>query len=114
MALDRERFYYVYILGSISGTFYIGVTGRLKLRIWQHKRHLLEGFTAEHDVTRLLYFERFRDVRWAIAREKQLKGWRRAKKVALIEKNNPSWVDLSREWYVEGALRVVPPSSSQV
>ena len=113
MPTDRERFYYVYILGSISGTLYIGVTGTLRRRIWQHKQHLLDGFTAEHDITRLLYFERYQYIGRAIAREKQLKGWRREKKVALIEKNNPSWVDLSREWYVDRTLRVVPRASCQ-
>ena len=111
MTQDRERFYYVYILGSISGTLYIGVTGSLRRRVWQHKQHALGGFTAKYDVTRLLYFERFRDVRWAIARERQLKGWRRDSKIALIEKDNPSWVDLSREWYVDRPLTVAPSGS---
>ena len=97
--MRQERLYYIYILGSFSGTLYIGVTGNLRRRIWQHKQHAIEGFTAEYDVTRLLYFEVFNEVLNAIAREKQLKGWRRAKKIALIEKRNPQWIDLSREWY---------------
>jgi putative endonuclease len=77
MPSDRERIYHVYILGSTSGTLYIDVTGSLRRRVWQHKQHALGAFTAKHNVTRLLYFERFQDIRSAISREKQLKGWRR-------------------------------------
>ena len=97
--MRKERHYYVYILGSYSGTLYIGVTGNLRRRIWQHKQHLIEGFTKTYDVTRLLYVETFHEVLAAIAREKQLNGWKRAKKVALIETHNPKWEDLSCEWY---------------
>jgi putative endonuclease len=97
--MQQERQYYVYILGSYSGTLYIGVTGNLRRRIWQHKQHMIEGFTAEYDVTRLLYFEVYNEVTNAIGREKQLKEWVRRKKIALIEKNNPRWEDLGREWY---------------
>jgi putative endonuclease len=97
--MRQERQYYVYILGSYSGTLYIGVTGNLRRRIWQHRQHAIEGFTAKYDVTRLLYFETYNEVSNAIGREKQLKGWRRTKKIALIEKRNPKWEDLSREWY---------------
>ncbi len=95
----REYRFYTYILGSISGTLYIGMTNNLEKRVWQHKQHEFAGFTAKHDVDRLLYFESFDDVRNAIDREKQLKGWRRAKKIALIETANPKWEDLSRDWY---------------
>ena len=97
--MRTERRYYVYILASYSGTLYIGVTGNLRRRIWQHQQHAIEGFTAQYDVTRLLYFETYHEVLNAIAREKQLKGWKRAKKTALIESKNPKWEDLSREWY---------------
>ena len=97
--MRKERHYYVYILGSYSGTLYIGVTGNLRKRVWQHKEEATEGFTKRYGVTRLLHFERFHEVLAAIAREKQLKGWTRAKKVALIEAENPKWEDLSREWY---------------
>ena len=75
------------------------MTGNLRRRIWQHKEHAIEGFTAKYDVTRLLYFETYHEVLNAIAREKQLKGWKRAKTVALIEEQNPKWEDLSRDWY---------------
>jgi len=99
-------------LGSISGTLYIGVTGRLKYRIWQHKQQVFDGFTSEYKVDRLLYFELFRHVGRAISREKQLKGWRREKKIALIRKANPEWKDLSHEWYVDRPFTFTPPKSS--
>jgi putative endonuclease len=95
----REYRFYIYILGSLSGTLYIGMTNNLVKRIWQHKSHEIAGFTATYGVDRLLYFESFDDVRNAINREKRLKGWKREKKIALIEAQNPKWVDLSREWY---------------
>jgi len=76
-------------MGSLSGTLYVGVSGNLHRRVFQHKFHVLEGFTSKYDVDRLLYWESFDDVHNAIAREKQLKGWSRAKKVALFERRNP-------------------------
>lgn len=91
--------YSVYIMASLSGTLYIGVTGNLHKRAFEHRFHSIEGFTAKYDVERLLYWESFDDVHKAIAREKQLKGWRRSKKIALIESVNPHWLDLAREWY---------------
>ena len=75
---------YIYILGSHTGTLYIGVTSNLYLRVMQHKEGTLEGFTAAYGCKRLLFFEGYEDIRTAIAREKQLKGWRR-------EKNSTSW-----------------------
>jgi len=93
------RTYYVYMLASLSGTLYIGITNNLERRMVEHKEGLVEGFTKEYGVERLIYFEMYGDVRNAIRREKQLKGWRRDKKIALIEKVNPSWKDLAREWY---------------
>ncbi len=86
-------------MGSISGTLYVGVSGNLHRRVFQHKSHHFEGFTARYDVTRLLYWESYDDVHKALAREKQLKGWTRAKKVALIVRRNPHWLDLASEWY---------------
>jgi len=93
------KYYCVYIMGSLSGTLYIGFSGRLHRRVFQHKFHHLEGFTDRYDVTRLLYWESYDDVHKALAREKQLKGWTRAKKIALIVRRNPHWVDLASEWY---------------
>ena len=99
----RERTYYVYILTSSSGTLYTGVTNSIIHRVRQHKgkehpgkEH--PGFTAQYDVNRLVYYEMFADVRIAIGREKQIKGWTRKKKMALIESQNPKWEDLSERW----------------
>src|ERR1039458_2120691 len=91
--------YSAYIMGSLSGTLYIGMTGNLHRRVFQHKFHRIEGFTDRYQVERLLYWESFDEVQKAINREKQLKGWKRAKKIALIESLNPHWVDLAREWF---------------
>jgi len=93
------RYYCVYIMGSLTGTLYIGVSGNLHKRVFQHKFHHYEGFTDHYDVVRLLYWESYDDVHKALAREKQLKGWARAKKIALLERRNPSWIDLASEWY---------------
>ncbi len=99
MRSHRQHCYTVYILGSISGTLYVGITSRLHFRLRQHKDHTYRGFTAKYDVDRLLYFETFKEVTNAIAREKQLKGWRREKEIALIQSMNPQWKDLSKGWY---------------
>jgi putative endonuclease len=90
--------YFVYIMSSKSGTLYTGMTNDLQKRVYQHKNKLFEGFTSKYDVNRLVYFETFGDVRDAIAREKQIKSWRRSKKLALIESMNRKWQDLSEEW----------------
>jgi putative endonuclease len=90
--------YYVYILASrIGGTLYIGVTNDLVRRVYEHKSGAVEGFTKDYDVDRLVYFEYFDDVEAAIQREKRLKKWPRAWKIALIEKENPDWLDLYPE-----------------
>ncbi|MGT2502625.1 GIY-YIG nuclease family protein [Bradyrhizobium guangxiense] len=90
--------YYVYILASkIGGTLYIGVTNDLIRRVAQHKLKLIDGFTKDYDVVRLVYFEQFDDPENAIKREKRLKKWNRAWKVRLIEQRNPNWDDLYHE-----------------
>lgn len=91
--------YYVYILASATNyTLYIGVTGDLIRRVYQHKNNLdPTSFTAQYKVHKLVYFEQTNDVRAALEREKQLKGWRRSKKNALIESMNPQWKDLYPE-----------------
>ena len=99
MTRRERRSYCVYIMGSLSGTLYIGFTGNLHQRVFQHKFHQMEGFTARYDVERLLYWTSFDDVHRAIGREKQLKGWSRAKKLVLIESRNPHWLDLAKDWY---------------
>ena len=85
----------VYILASKrNGTLYIGVTSDLVKRIWEHKNQLVEGFTKKYHVQQLVYFEQHQDMLSAITREKQLKKWNRAWKIALIEEGNPDWRDL--------------------
>ena len=99
MTQRERRTYCVYIMGSLSGTLYIGFTGNLHRRVFQHKFHELEGFTSKYDVERLGYWASFDEVHRAIAREKQLKGWSRVKKIALIEARNRHWLDLAKDWY---------------
>ncbi|MFA4906513.1 MAG: GIY-YIG nuclease family protein [Candidatus Margulisiibacteriota bacterium] len=82
-----------------SGTLYVGVTNNLERRIFEHKNALIEGFTKKYKINKLLYYEETNDVLAAINREKQFKGWRRDKKIALIESVNPEWRDLSEEWF---------------
>jgi putative endonuclease len=89
--------YFVYLLASRSRVLYVGVTNDLERRVFEHKHKLVRGFTAKYDVDRLLYFESTSNVLAAIAREKEIKGWRRSRKVALIESVNPSWQDLSSD-----------------
>jgi putative endonuclease len=91
--------YYVYIMASRSRTLYTGVTNNLERRVSQHKLKLLPGFTALYRIDRLVYFEHHGDIREAIRREKQIKGWTRAKKLALIKPMNPGWCDLSEDWF---------------
>ena len=94
-----QRSYYVYILSSQrQGTLYIGVTNNLARRIGQHKQKEVAGFTAQYGVDKLMYYEVYGDVRDAIEREKQLKGWTRKKKIALFEKENAQWRDLSEDF----------------
>jgi putative endonuclease len=91
--------YFVYIVASRSRTLYIGITGNLRRRIFEHKLKLRGGFTARYNCNRLVWFQQFEEVTAAIDREKELKGWLRAKKKVLIESKNPTWEDLSVEWY---------------
>jgi len=89
------RNFYVYILASrIGGTLYVGVTNDLIRRVYEHRSDAVEGFTKRYDVHRLVYFECFDEIEQAIHREKRLKKWTRAWKIALIEKDNPNWIDL--------------------
>ena len=90
-----QKYYYVYILASSkNGTLYIGFTSNLPERIFEHKHHLTPGFTSRYNVDKLVYFERFEDVKQAIRHEKRLKEWNRNWKKDLIEKFNPEWRDL--------------------
>jgi putative endonuclease len=87
--------YYVYILTNRSKTLYVGVTNHLVRRVWQHKEKRIPGFTRKYNLDRLVYYEIFGDVRGAIRREKQIKGWLRARKIALVESLNRQWQDLA-------------------
>lgn len=91
--------YYVYLLASRSRALYVGVTNHLPRRVFEHRQHLVAGHTARYRIDRLVHFEATEDVHSAIAREKQIKGWRRDKKVALIEGGNPTWEDLAADWF---------------
>lgn len=97
----KEHEYFVYIVSSRSGTLYIGVTNSIYRRALEHKRREVEGFASKYGCNRLVYYEGFDDVHLAIGREKQLKGWTRAKKIALIESRNPRWEDLAEKWGAE-------------
>lgn len=95
---------FVHILASPSRTLHVGVTGDLERRVYEHKHKLVPGFTAKYGVTRLVHMATFANIDDAIAREKELKGWRREKKVALIEQANPKWWDLNQEWHDDSLM----------
>ena len=108
--------YFTYMMASRSRTLYIGVTGDLLKRVFEHKWQEHAGFTTHYNCDRLVWFERHQYVQKAIAREKELKGWRRSRKIALIEAVNPTWEDLAAEWYLrhqfEPEQKQVPPRAS--
>ena len=91
--------FHVYIFASKSRVLYVGVTSDLMARLHQHRTHVVPGFTTRYRVTRLVHFEQTDDANAALVREKQIKEWRRSKKVALIEANNPTWEDLAAGWF---------------
>ena len=98
--LKNVHQYYVYILASKkNGTLYIGITYDLERRVFEHKNKITKGFTSKYDVTILVYFEIFGQVKDAIKREKQLKKWNRKWKIELFEENNKNWNDLAEDWY---------------
>ena len=90
--------YYVYIMSSVSGTLYTGVTNSLTQRVHQHKTKSVRGFTSRYKISQLVYYETTESIESAILREKQIKGWVREKKVKLINSVNPEWKDLSLEF----------------
>jgi putative endonuclease len=91
----QEKYFYIYILTNPTNTVtYVGVTNDLVRRVWEHKHKVVPGFTSQYNIDKLVYFEQFSDSYLAIEREKQIKGWRRSKKIALIESGNNSWKDL--------------------
>ncbi len=98
--------YYVYILASKrNGTLYIGVTNNLERRMYEHKNGLAKGFTKKYKVYTLVYYEETNDVNAALQREKQLKKWNRKWKLALIERVNPDWDDIAKNWIPDKCIR---------
>jgi putative endonuclease len=114
--MRQSKLFHVYIMTNRqrSHVLYTGITGNLLRRVWQHKNKTVPGFTARYNLTRLVYFERFFYPDAAIAREKEIKGWRRSKKIKLIESMNPHWNDLAERWgdvykpAVTGGTREIP------
>ncbi len=100
--MTKNRTYCVYILSSLSRVLYTGVTNDLERRLYEHKNHILPGFSDKYNVNRLVYYEEYQYITDAIAREKEIKGWVRKKKVALIEAENPRWADLAADWGLDG------------
>ena len=97
-----------------SDALYIGMTNNLARRVWQHRTGRMEGFAATYRIDRLIYAEPFAEVRDAIAREKQLKGWRREKNIALIEATNPEWNDLGESWLGHLTDRTVGRENAEI
>ncbi len=102
------RDYYVYLLTNRSGTLYTGVTNDIQRRMYEHKNKLVEGFTKRYNIDMLVYSEVTSDIREALTREKQIKAWRRSKRIALIESANPQWRYLRDAWFYPA-----PPESSR-
>ena len=96
--MNKKR-YYVYIMSNTTGTLYTGVTNNLIRRVYEHKSKLIEGFTKKYNIDKLIFYEEADNISQAIAREKEIKGWRRSKKIRLIKSLNPKWEDLSLDWF---------------
>ena len=111
----KEWRFYVYILASKSRRLYTGMTNWLFRRVMEHKSGEVEGFTKRYKINRLVYYEEFKYVKNCIAREKEIKGWSREKKVALIESINPAWEDLAADWGTRiEELEPKPPKGKQI
>ena len=104
--------YYVYVMSSRSRNLYTGVTNNISRRVWEHCDGETPGFTKRYRIQRLVYVEPHDNVRSAITREKQIKAWRREKKIALIETVNPAWHDLAAGWYASAGKKSAGPSRS--
>jgi putative endonuclease len=102
---DSRTTYFVYIVASASRVIYTGISSELQRRVWEHKTKQICGFVTQYNCTRLVYFEEFTRAEDAIAREKEIKGWLRRKKIALIERTNGTWKDLAWGWFDAEALR---------
>ena len=110
--MDKQ--YYTYILTNKSGTLYTGMTNNLRKRLFQHKQKIADGFTKKYNIDRLIWYTCFRSAIEAIAAEKKIKGWTRAKKIALVKERNPELRDLSEEWYsvIDPCSRTEEPDPS--
>jgi putative endonuclease len=102
--ISQMKTFFVYIMASRTKVLYTGVSSNLRQRVSQHKSGHLPGFTAQYHVTSLVYFESFSSAASAIRREKQIKGWRREKKLRLIMAMNPQWADLAADWFPPGSM----------
>jgi putative endonuclease len=109
-----EKTYYVYILASRSRTLYVGITNRLLERVTQHRESVVPDFTRKYRIHRPVYFETYGDVKAAIGREKQIKSFTRAKKIALIETRNPVWNDLTAQWFALYPRKQIPHFADSV
>ncbi len=108
-----ERTYWVHIMTNQSGTLYTWVTGNLPRRVYEHRHQLVSGFAMRYRIDQLIYVEPFSEIRDAIAREKQIKAWRRSHKVALIDSANPEWNDLGEIWFgLKDAMNLGSPNQS--
>jgi len=108
----KRKTYFVYILASRSLNFYVGLSSNLHQRVWQHRQKIFDGFSSRYRIVRLVYWESFDDVRNAIDREKQLKRWSRKKKIELIKRLNPTWIDLAEDWYNNADPSTLPSQRS--
>ena len=97
--MSTERQYFVYILASRTRRLYVGVTRDLERRVWQHRTKAINGFTSRYNIDRLVWYESTTEIMAAIEREKEIKAWRREKKIRLIESDNRGWADLARDWF---------------
>jgi len=93
------RTYYVYIMTNRSRTLYTGVTNNLARRVWEDKNRIIAGFTSHYRINRLVHYESTPSIRAAIHRDKEIKGWSRARKIPLVTAHNPWWDDLAEDWY---------------
>ena len=99
-----NRVFYIYILASDSRRLYVGMTSDIVRRVWQHRTGSMPGFTRKYRVSRLVHLERTSNARAATARERELKGWRREKKLSLVKSANSGWLDLSASWFADPPL----------